>query len=110
MLCYAYGYVPLLCFALLLVLQALANIIATASTKLLPEKQMNEAALAVKNTLFAAAAAHSYRQQQVSKHAQRCWQRLLGRVALSAAMQSSACRMDAVGHCSCLLAAWQLGR
>jgi hypothetical protein len=26
---------------------------------------MNEAALAVKNTLFAAAAAHSYRQQQV---------------------------------------------
>jgi hypothetical protein len=50
-------------------LQALANIIATASAKLLPEKQMNEAALAVKHTLFAAAAAHSYRQQQVSKRA-----------------------------------------
>lgn len=50
-------------------LQALANIIATASAKLLPEKQMNEAALAVKNTLFAAAAAHSYRQQQVRRTA-----------------------------------------
>jgi hypothetical protein len=48
-----------------LLLQALASIITTASAKLLPEKQMNEAALAVKNTLFAAAAAHSYRQQQV---------------------------------------------
>jgi hypothetical protein len=50
-------------------LQALANIIATASSKLLPEKQLNEAALAVKNTLFAAAAAHSYRQQQVGTRA-----------------------------------------
>ncbi|WIA38240.1 hypothetical protein OEZ86_001583 [Tetradesmus obliquus] len=59
--------------------QALANIIATASAQLLPEKQMNEAALAVKNTLFAAAAAHSYRQQQVPdssrSSAEAFWQR-----------------------------------
>lgn len=48
----------------LVLVQALANIISTTSAELLPEKQ-NEAALAIRQTLLAAAAAHSYREQQV---------------------------------------------
>lgn len=48
----------------MVLVQALANIISTTSGKLLPEKQ-NEAALAIRQTLFAAAAAHTFREQQV---------------------------------------------
>eukprot|EP00878_Enallax_costatus_P008692 GHUV01009086.1.p1 GENE.GHUV01009086.1~~GHUV01009086.1.p1 ORF type:complete len:500 (+),score=187.40 GHUV01009086.1:197-1696(+) len=44
--------------------QALSNIIATTTAKQLPEKQ-NEASIVIKDTLFAAAAAHSYSHQQV---------------------------------------------